>query len=103
MTEAALSKPWKPPTLLSEYAPFDGDGRRKVGRLLWLPNTTRHAVTNSVARGMIDRFMATGHSTHSGTGATLWVLLVWCQSHEVPYTLRAEPGFGYYIERISKE
>jgi hypothetical protein len=85
-----------------DYAPFNGDGRYKRTPMLRLPNTNPMAVTNAQARATIDAFMQAGHTTHSLAGGTLWVVLVWAQTHGVPYSLRAEPGAGYFVERIAR-
>ena len=48
---------------------------------------------------MCQNFDASGHSNHSGQGATLWVILEHCAEADIPYNLRALPGVGYYVER----
>lgn len=87
------------PTLI-DYSPFHGDGRKKFKAPEWsLPSTDPIPVTNAQARDLIDRFLQHG-SNHSGAGNTLWVLLVWCALHKVPYTLKAWPGMGYEMTKL---
>jgi len=81
------------------YRPFTGDGRQKVGPTKpSLLDTHPIRVTHSAARMMIEAYCRDGHSTHSGQGATLWVLLEWLHFHNLPYRLTVKPGEGHYIE-----
>lgn len=86
-----------------DYFPFSGDGRFVKEPMLRLPGTNPDSVTNANARHVIDALLTRGHTNHSGLGSTLWVVLVWCQLHDKAYTLRAEPGLGYYVELLTKE
>lgn len=63
------------------------------------PGTRPAAVTCAQARLLCQNFDASGHSNHSGRGATLWVILEHCAQADIPYNLRALPGMGYYVER----
>jgi hypothetical protein len=85
------------------YAPFHGDGRRKdVRPLVGLPAIKPLRVSNAQARMMIDSFVKSGQSSHSGQGGTLWVILLWCQYNRVGYKLRARPNEFYLVE-LDKE
>lgn len=84
------------------YGIFEGDGRNKVQPTFEFPGTRGIAIGKATAREMIDRFLSSGHSTHSGAGGTLWVLLEYCQAARIAYRLRAAPGAGYYVE-VNKE
>lgn len=81
------------------YAPFDGDGRKKVKPTIRLPHTYPIEVTNGQARRTIDAFNHSGHTNHSGNGGTLWVILEWAQRNKVAYNLNAFPGMGYTVSR----
>lgn len=83
-----------------DYAPFLGDGRVKQPCLMPITGCENTAVTNATARMRIRSFVEHRQSTHSGMGATLWVIVLWCQTHRVPYQLLAHPGEGYFIKRI---
>lgn len=83
-----------------DYAPFHGDGRIKTGEPLRLCNTRPISVTNAQARRAVAAFIESGHSTHSGMGGMLWVIVQWCQYQGVPYELTAWPSEGYYIKRL---
>jgi len=63
------------------------------------PGTRPSAVTCAQARLLCQNFDASGHSNHSGRGATLWVILEHCAQADIPFNLRALPGLGYYVER----
>ena len=63
------------------------------------PGTRPSAVTCAQARRLCQNFDASGHSNHSGRGATLWVILEHCAQADIPFNLRALPGLGYYVER----
>lgn len=84
---------------IGDYAPFHGDGRVRRDPEPWIPNTVHHGITNGQARKMIDRFMEAGHSIHSGHGTTLWVILAFCQTREIEYTLQAKPKQAYIIKK----
>lgn len=89
---------------MTNYGPFqNGDGRCKIGFANGnLPGTYPTAVTYSTARMLIDAFVRTGVSIHSGQGATLWVMLEWLHDQKIPYQLKAVPEEGYYIERMAR-
>lgn len=101
-----------------DFTPFDGDGRVRVE-----PAKRRHfpgrpmAVSRSQARAIIGHFLQFGHSTHSASGATLWVLMTYAAHHKMQTRLsvqtdnakvfkvfnKALPNpkiIGYYFERI---
>ncbi len=63
------------------------------------PGTRPTPITRRQARLMCQNFDASGHSNHSGQGATLWVILEHCAEADIAYNLRAMPGMGYYVER----
>lgn len=78
---------------------FWGDDEERVSPTSVYPGTRPAAVTRAQARLMCQNFDASGHSNHSGQGTTLWVILEHCAQADIPYTLRASPGLGYYVER----
>ena len=92
-----------------EGAPLDGDFRtsdrflgdagERVSPSSVYPGTRPASVTRLQARLLCQNFDASGHSNHSGQGTTLWVILEHCAQADIPYTLRASPGLGYYVER----
>lgn len=63
------------------------------------PGTHPAPVTRAQARLLCRNFDASGHSNHSGQGATLWVVLEHCAALDIAYNLHALPGLGYYVER----
>ena len=78
---------------------FQGDGDEVLSPMGQYPGTRPAAVTRAQARLVCQNFDASGHSNHSAQGATLWVILEHCAQADIPYTLRASPGLGYYVER----
>lgn len=91
----------------SDFAPFDGDGRFKkyppAVRFLEAGKPT--AVTNAVARQLIEMFVTHGNSNHSQHLTTLWVLITWCQYHNKPFEVwcwRAGDlrTYGIFLDKI---
>lgn len=78
---------------------FQGDDDEVLAPAAQYPGTHPTSVTRAQARLMCQNFDASGHSNHSGRGSTLWVILEHCAQADIPYTLRASPGMGYYVER----
>ena len=78
---------------------FQGEGDERLSPTGQYPGTRPASVTRAQARLMCQNFDASGHSNHSGQGTTLWVILEHCAQADIPYTLRASPGLGYYVER----
>lgn len=78
---------------------FHGDGDEVLQPGSTFPGTRPAAVTRAQARLLCQNFDASGHSNHSGRGATLWVILEHCAQADIAYNLRAMPGLGYYVER----
>ena len=78
---------------------FQGDGDEVLQPTAQFPGTRPAAVTRAQARLLCQNFDASGHSNHSGRGATLWVILEHCAQADIAYNLRAMPGLGYYVER----
>lgn len=78
---------------------FLGDDPEVVQPAAHFPGTRPAAVTRVQARLLCQNFDASGHSNHSGRGATLWVILEHCARADIPYNLRAMPGLGFYVER----
>jgi hypothetical protein len=78
---------------------FHGDGDEVLHPAAQFPGTRPAAVTRAQARLLCQNFDASGHSNHSGRGATLWVILEHCAQADIAYNLRAMPGLGYYVER----
>lgn len=92
----------------TNYAPFDGDGRTRAPMPTQVrPGTTPLPITNSAARGIIDRLLAAGASYHSEQGATLWVIETWAKHQgrkiEVELLPEATRGIGFdFIVRFAK-
>lgn len=84
---------------LRTSARFIGDASEMVHPTGCFPGTRPAPVSRAQARLMCQNFDASGHSNHSGQGATLWVVLEHCAEADIPYNLRALPGLGYYVER----
>lgn len=91
----------------SEYAPFDGDGRRKQypPAIRPLGEGRPTAVTNGTARKLIEMFSIHGLSNHSQQLTTLWVLIAWCQHHKKPFEVwRWNAGdisvYGIFLDNI---
>lgn len=85
-----------------DYSPFEGDGRIKFQPTTGvLPGTHPTSVTRATARMLIRMMVEHGQSTHSGQGATLWIMLTWLQRHKRPYTLTAYPGLGYQLQLVT--
>ena len=78
---------------------FMGDDTERLVPESIYPGTRPSAVTRAQARLQCLNFDASGHSNHSGRGSTLWVILEHCAQADIPYTLRASPGVGFYVER----
>jgi hypothetical protein len=85
---------------LEFYAPFTGDARNKRVPTLLLPNVTAISITNGGARDILDFFHLQKSWVATAQASTLWVLLVWCQTHNFPYRLSARPGEGYLLEAV---
>ena len=94
------------PTLKTEISwtwPFDEDGRHLMVMPFQFPGTKQIAVRVATARMTVKRFLEQGTSRHSGAGSTLWVLIYYCQTNNIPYKLTAVPQKGYCIERCVYE
>ena len=70
-----------------DYAPFDGDGRSVT--MTAPPDAPGHpiAIRVGVARMLIRNLLNSKQSNHSSRGNVLWVLVLWCQTHNKRYTL----------------
>lgn len=73
-----------------DFAPFDGDGRRKVEPIDPRPETRPMAVTNASARFLIESFCKTGNTFHSSQGAVLWIVEAWCKRQNVPLKVEVQ-------------
>ena len=80
-------------------ARFVGDDEEILQPAAHFPGTRPTPVTRAQARLSCRNFDASGHSNHSGQGATLWVILEHCAGVDIAYNLHALPGLGYYVER----
>ena len=80
---------------------FQGDDEEVLVLLAAYPGTHPSPVTRAQARLLCQNFDASGHSNHSGRGSTPWVIPEHCAQADIPHTLRASPGLGYYVERSS--
>ena len=83
---------------------FKGDGRKKVAPLFDFKKEGLKsiAVRKSTARQLCKNFDVCGHSTHSGQGSTVWVILEHCRENLIQYTITGEPGVGFFIQRKEK-
>lgn len=86
--------------MATDYKPFDGDGRMKVEPINPPPDTRPIAVRKGTARMAIDAFLRTGNSTHSAMGMTLWVILAYCDHHQLAYTVEGDHVHGYNVSLI---
>lgn len=95
-----------------EFAPFDGDGRVKVypPPVRFMQTGRPTAVTNSVARNLIDMFGRIGMSSHSPMVSTLWVLITWCKHHNKPFEVwrwdsegSQYSSYGIFLDKISPD
>ena len=88
---------------MTNYAPFDGDGRMKVHPIAPRPDTRPIAVSYGAARRTIDAFSQAGHSSHSGSGSTLWIVEAWCKHQGIPVTVEEQRHdgelLGYFAKR----
>jgi hypothetical protein len=73
--------------------------RSLIKTLMDLPlfRVTRDLSIASAERA-INHFEKTGHSSHSINFVSLGIILRWCETNKIPYTLRANPGAGYFIK-----
>ncbi|MEO8546088.1 MAG: hypothetical protein ABI434_21055 [Burkholderiaceae bacterium] len=78
---------------------FEGPDGERIEPSSAYPGTRPAPLTRAQARLMCQNFDASGHSNHSGRGASLWVILEHCAETDIAYNLRAMPGVGYYVER----
>lgn len=78
---------------------FEGAGDGLVQPTGQFPGTRPAPMTRAQARTLCQNFDASGHSNHSGQGASLWVILEHCAARGIAYNLHALPGVGYYVER----
>ncbi len=92
---------------MTDYAPFDGDGRLKQypPAIRPLGEGRPTAVTNGTARKLIEMFSIHGLSNHSQQLTTLWVLIAWCQYHKKPFEVwRWNAGdisvYGIFLDKI---
>jgi hypothetical protein len=82
---------------------WTGDGRKRVDPPTGAIGQRPAAVKIGQARDLIRSFETHGHSQHSGQGSFLWVIIDYCETYQIPYNLRAEPGNGYFVERKHKK
>ena len=75
-----------------------GDGRKKVIPIHAPPGSAPSSLGRKQCRDVIDRFLKTGESSHSSSGATVWVLIYYCWWAEIAYTLSYWPNGGYVIK-----
>lgn len=74
------------------------DGRKTIQ-----PPTTLQAtpIRESSRRLLVNLFLTTRRSAHSGFHKTLAYIVDYCEKNKIPYKLTAVPTQGYLIERIS--
>jgi hypothetical protein len=88
-----------------DFAPFEGDGRKRIEPMRNLQEpAVRGAdskpLTRSQCRDAIQRFVDTGMSAHSGAGNTLWVVIAWCEHHNISYAIDGAWGWGWEVRRL---
>jgi hypothetical protein len=82
-----------------DYGMFSGDGRIKLNPTTSAFGLVSRTVTRAQARTLIDLFEQFGHSTHSSSGSTVWVLMEHAVHHKIPLDITWVTGFGYYIKK----
>ena len=85
---------------MSKYAyVFEGDGRKRVeapeGEFPGNPIPVRR----SIARMMGANFEATGVSSHTRFGQTLWVVLAYAQYKGIGVMLKGSPEDGWAVTK----
>lgn len=73
------------------------DGRKRAVVPVVLAPRTR--TTNAQVRSVISAFDAAGATFHSGRHTMLVYVIDHCERNKIPYTLKAQPGEGYFIQR----
>jgi hypothetical protein len=63
-----------------------------------LRNTSPAVIQVARARELVNMFMQSKVSEHSGRGSTLWVLVEYCKHNKIDYCLTGTPSEGYIIE-----
>lgn len=74
------------------------DGRRKAPQLL--PRRPAVGIRTAQIRKIIEHFEERGNSGHSGNATTLQYVINYCEAKRAPYRIWANPGVGYYIEKL---
>lgn len=91
----------------ANFAPFDGDGRKKVGpHTYWkeLRPTVEHAsVTRSIARMTIEKFNEAGFIKLEASGGLLWVIETWCFRHSMEIKVVKHPFGGWYVMQLDQD
>lgn len=88
---------------MAKYRPFDGDGRKKVRPIDPPEGTLPMAVTNATGSRLYEHFLLTGSSSHSGQGATVWVIKAACEANGTPYKIErvgTSSAGGFFVRRL---
>lgn len=83
------------------FAPFDGDGRRRMSATtktheLW-PTCKFESVSNAMARRLIEKFVEEKRFRFNYQAPLLWVLMVWCNTMALQYRVIRHPIGGWYV------
>lgn len=88
------------------FAPFDGDGRKKVAPSeMWKemrPNASAVAMTRGMARMTIEKFHESGFMKFEHGGGALWVIETWCYRHDVEIKVVKHPFGGWYAMQLEQ-
>lgn len=80
------------------------DGRARVCASPVLGPKRETSFSVAMVKHIIQQFLSSGSSNHSGSGSCLPFIIDYCEQHRIPYTLRAHftkagQRCGYYIQR----
>lgn len=91
----------------ANFAPFDGDGRKKVSpSVIWLelrPEASSTSMTRGMARMTIEKFNESGFMKFEASGGALWVIETWCFRHNVDIKVVKHPFGGWYVQQLEQD
>lgn len=91
----------------ANFAPFDGDGRKKIGPgSYWKemrPTADAVSVTRGVARMTIEKFNEAGFIKFAPSGGLLWIIETWCYYHSMDVKIVKHPFGGWYVQQLEQE
>lgn len=56
--------------------------------------------TSAAVRRVLTNFESFGSSSHSQNRGLLQYVIDYCEEKKIPYRLTANPGYGYYLEKM---